>query len=74
MKGILQEIVLKKMEFYFQSNYVITSLKCHKANSMSHCLTKLFPIYQNNIWTIRQWGDHTIVPSSHPIMLKIGRF
>ena len=27
-----------------------------------YCLTELFPIYQNNIWTIRWWDDHTIIP------------
>ena len=51
------------MEFYFQGNSVMNSLKCPNAKSLSHCLTELFPIYQNNIWTIRQWDNHTIVPS-----------
>ena len=52
----------------------MNSLKCPKAKSLSHCLTELFPIYQNNIWTIRQWDDHTIIPSSHRILLKIVGF
>ena len=38
-------------------------MKCPNAKSLSHCLTELFPIYQNNIWTIRQWDNHTIIPS-----------
>ena len=46
LKGILQE-TMKKMEFYFQSNSVKNSLICPKAKSATHCLTKLFPIYQN---------------------------
>ena len=36
----------------------MNSLKCPMANSLSRCLTDLFPIYQNDIWTI---------PSSHSI-------
>ena len=55
----------KKMEFYFQSNFVknslVASLNCPKANSATHCLTKLFPIYQNKRWTIRWRDDHTIL-------------
>ena len=38
------------MEYYFQSNSVKNSLKCPKAKSATHCLTKLFPIYQNKHW------------------------
>ena len=49
------------MEFDFQSNYVMNSVKYPYVKSLSHCLTELFPIYQNNIWTIRQWDNHTIV-------------
>ena len=37
----------KKMEFYFQSNSVMNSLECPKSKSLSHCLTEIFPIYQN---------------------------
>ena len=38
------------MEFYFQSDSVMNNLKCPKL--LSHCLTELFPIYQNKYWTI----------------------
>jgi hypothetical protein len=44
------------------------------AKSATHCLTELFPIYQNKYWTIRWQDDHTIVPSSHHIILKIVGF
>ena len=64
---------VKKMEFYFQSNSVMNSLKCPKAKSLSHCLTELFPIYQNNIWTIRQWDNHTIVPPYYIEDCRISR-
>ena len=36
--------------------------------------TELFPIYQNEHWTIRWRDDHTVVPSSHHIILKIVGF
>ena len=36
-------------------------------------LTELFPIYQNNIWTIRQWDDHTIVPPYYIEDCRISR-
>ena len=36
------------MEFYFQSNSVMNSLKCPKSKSLSLCLTEIFPFYQNN--------------------------
>ena len=49
----------------------MNSLKYPKTKSLSHCLTELFPINQNNVWTIRRWDDHTIIPSSHRIILKI---
>ena len=62
-KGNVARNCVKEMEFYFQSNSVMNSLKCPKSKSLSHCLTELFPIYQNNIWTIRQWDNHTIIPS-----------
>ena len=35
---------VKKMEFYFQSNSVMNSLKCPKSTSLSHCPTELFPM------------------------------
>ena len=59
------------MEFYFQINSLKKSLKCPKAKPSTHCLTKLFPIYQTKNWTIRQLDDQTIVPLTHRIMLKI---
>ena len=37
----------KKMESYFQSNSIKNSLKCPQVKSATHCLTELFPIYQN---------------------------
>ena len=55
------------MEFYFQSNSLMNSLKCPKAKSLSRCLTELIPIYQKKIWTIRWWANRTIVTSSHRI-------
>ena len=55
---------VKNMEFYFQSN-------CPMSKSLNHCHTELFTIYQNKHWTIRQWGDHSVDPSSHCIILKI---
>ena len=66
--------LFKKMEFYFQSNSVMNSLKCPKSKSLSHCLTELFPIYQNKHWTIRWQDDSSVNPSSHRIMLKIVGF
>ena len=44
----------KKIELYFQSNSVKNSLKCPKAKSATHCLIKLFPIYQKKF-------DHEMV-------------
>ena len=44
---------------------------CPKTKSATHCLTEVFPIYQNKHWTIRQWDDRSIDPSSHGIILKI---
>ena len=51
------------------------SLICPKTKSATHCLTELFPIYQNKHWTIR-WHDNPFVdPSSHRIcILKIVGF
>ena len=60
------------MEFYFQSNSVLNSLKCPK--SLSHCLTELFQIYQNKPWTIRWRDGRSVGPSSHRIILKIVGF
>ena len=62
------------MEFYFQSNSVKNSWKCPKAKSATHCLTELFPIYQNKHWTIRRRDDRSVDPSSHHIILKIVGF
>ena len=47
---------------------------CPKTKSATHCLTELFPIYQNKHWTIGRWDDHSVNPSSHHIILKIVRF
>ena len=55
--------------FFFQSNSVKNSLKCPKAKSANHCITKLFPIYQNKNWTIRRQDNHTVVPLSCPTIL-----
>ena len=51
------------MKFYFQSSSVKNSLICPKAKSATHCLAKLFPIYNNKHWIIRQRDNHT--QSSH---------
>ena len=51
LKGILQEIVYLKKVIYFQSNSVKINLKCPKAKPPTHCLTGLFPMFQNNNWT-----------------------
>ena len=32
---------------------------CPNTKSATHCLTELFPIYQNKHWTIRLRDDHT---------------
>ena len=64
----------KKMESYFQSNSVMNSLKCPKSKSLSHCLTELFPIYQNKHWTIRLRDDCSVDPSSHHNILKVVGF
>ena len=67
--------LLKKIEFYFQSNSVINSLKCPKSKSLSRCLSELFPIHQNKHWTIRRRRDNRSVdPSSDSIILKIVGF
>ena len=52
----------------------MNSLKCPKSKSLSHCLTQLFPIYQNKPWTIRQQDYRFVDPSSHRIILKIVGF
>jgi hypothetical protein len=62
------------MEFYFQSNSVMNSLKCPKSKSLSHCLTELFPFYQNKHWTIQQRDDCSVDPSFRRIVLKIVGF
>ena len=59
------------MEFYFQSNSVMNSLKCPKSKSLSHCLTKLFPFYQNKHWTIQRRNDGSVDPPLHRILSKI---
>ena len=59
------------MEFYLQSNSVMDSLKCLKSKSLSHCLTKLLPIYQNKHWTIRR---RSFNPWSYCIVSKIVGF
>ena len=65
----------KKLNFIFKvCNSVMNNLKCPKSKSLSHCLTELFPIYQNKHWTIRWRDDHTVVPSYHCIILKIVEF
>jgi hypothetical protein len=64
----------KKMEFYFQSNSVMNSLKCPKLKSLSHCFTEFFPFYQNKHWTIQQREDRSVDPSFHCIKMKIVGF
>ena len=49
----------------------INNLICPKTKTATHCLTKLFSIYQNKHWTIRRPDNHTAVPLYHRIILKI---
>ena len=44
-------------------------IKWLKSKSLSHCLTELFPIYQNKHWTVRRQDNHSVNPSSHRITL-----
>ena len=62
------------MEFYFQSNSVMNSLKCPKSKSLNNCLTELFPFYQNKHRTIQRRDDRSVDPSFHHIILKIVGF
>ena len=50
----------------------MNNLKCPKL--LSHCLTELFPIYQNKHWTIRRQDNCSVDLLSHHIILKIVRF
>ena len=50
------------MEFCFRSNSVKNSWKCLKSNSLSHCLTEFFQIYQKYIGPS---DGGTIIPSTH---------
>ena len=59
---------------FFQNNSVENSLICPRTKSASHCLTELFPIYQNKHWTIRRQDDNSLDPSSHSIILTIVGF
>ena len=52
----------------------INSFICPKTKSATRCLTELFPIYQNKHWNIRQLDNHTFVPLSYRIILKIVGF
>ena len=52
----------------------MNSLKCTKSKSLSHCLTELLPLYHNKHWTIIQWDDRSVYPSSHRIISKIFGF
>ena len=47
---------------------------CPMTKSATHCLTELFPIYQNKHWTIRRRDNHSVDPSSYRIILKIVGF
>ena len=62
------------MDFFFKNNSVENSLICPRTKSASHCLTKLFPIYQNKHWTIRRRDNHIVVQSSHRNISKIDGF
>ena len=53
---------------------VKNSLICPKTKSATHCLTELFPIYQNKHWTIRWWVDHTVVPLSQVLYWRLSDF
>ena len=62
------------MDFYFQSNSAMNSLKCPKSKSLSHCLTKLFLFYQNKHWTIQRRNNGSVDQPFHRILSKIVRF
>ena len=62
--------------FYNLKNKIqlfINSLIYPKTKSATHCLTKLFPIYQNEHCVGPSDGG-MIIPSSHCIILKISRY
>ena len=63
--------LFKKWIFLFQNNSVENTLICPWTKSASHCLTELFPIYQNKHWTIRRRDDHIVVQSSDRNIFKI---
>ena len=63
--------LFKKWILFFQNNSVKNSLKCPRTKSASHCLTEIFPIYQNKHWTISRRDNHIVVPLSNRIKLKI---
>ena len=52
----------------------MSSLKCPKSKLLSHCLTELFPIYQNKHWAIRLQDNSSVDTLSHRIILKIVGF
>jgi hypothetical protein len=68
------KIINDNFERNFASNSVMNSLKCPKSKSLSHCLTELFPIYQNKHWTIRRRNDCFVHLPFHRIILKIDGF
>ena len=65
---------LCKKWIFFQNDSVENSLICPRTKSASHCLTELFPIYQNKQWTIRRRDNHIVVQSSHRNISKIDWF
>ena len=54
----LQNYFENKIPFFYTISckipFKINSLICPKTNSATHCVTELFPIYQNKHWTIRR--------------------
>ena len=85
MKNIKRNNDLKEFEwnfarncvkhgFFFQNDSVENILICPRTKLASHCLSELFPIYQNKHWTIRRRDDHIVVQSSHCNISKIDGF
>ena len=53
----------------------MNSLKCPKSKSLSHCLTELFPIYQNKHWITA--GPMSIMldgPTPPNVLRPVGQF
>ena len=65
---------LFKITYHFISFLQFLLTLNPKTKSVTHCLTELFPIYQNKYWTIKRQNDCSVDPSTHHILLKIVGF